>query len=268
MRGLHRRRDRRAGGDHGHRGRRRRAQRHGDGHHGRRPVRRLPAPPAPRPGRPRRAARPVPAGHRLPGRHPARERLDAVAATLDGFELSRVDLEQRREGDVLGVAQSGRRSSLKMLSSCATRTSSTPPARTPRRCWTADPELAGHPVLRDGDRQAARRRARGVPGEDLRGRGRRAPVPGKTCRAGRRPRAQLRGRPPPECRPRLGPLPGQVPRAPACGRAHDHAGRPPPGSLGGRRNHHARDRHRTERPLRFRRHSLPTLDLDHLPGPF
>ncbi|MFI6387632.1 ATP-dependent DNA helicase RecG [Nonomuraea sp. NPDC050547] len=46
---------------------------------------------------------------------PARARLDAVASTLDGFELSRVDLEQRREGDVLGAAQSGKRSSLKML---------------------------------------------------------------------------------------------------------------------------------------------------------
>lgn len=46
---------------------------------------------------------------------PARERLDAVAATTDGFELSRVDLEQRREGDVLGVSQSGRRSSLQTL---------------------------------------------------------------------------------------------------------------------------------------------------------
>ncbi|MDP4502941.1 ATP-dependent DNA helicase RecG [Nonomuraea turcica] len=46
---------------------------------------------------------------------PARLRLDAVAATLDGFELSRVDLEQRREGDVLGAAQSGKRSSLKLL---------------------------------------------------------------------------------------------------------------------------------------------------------
>ena len=42
---------------------------------------------------------------------PARERLDAVAATTDGFELSRVDLEQRREGDVLGRSQSGFRSS-------------------------------------------------------------------------------------------------------------------------------------------------------------
>jgi ATP-dependent DNA helicase RecG len=46
---------------------------------------------------------------------PARERLDAVAATSDGFTLSRLDLEQRREGDVLGSAQAGRRSSLKLL---------------------------------------------------------------------------------------------------------------------------------------------------------
>lgn len=45
----------------------------------------------------------------------ARERLDAVAATTDGFELSRVDLEQRREGDVLGASQSGFRSSLQSL---------------------------------------------------------------------------------------------------------------------------------------------------------
>ncbi|WP_116243797.1 ATP-dependent DNA helicase RecG [Nocardiopsis sp. FIRDI 009] len=46
---------------------------------------------------------------------PARERLGAVAATTDGFELSRVDLEMRREGDVLGESQSGARSSLRML---------------------------------------------------------------------------------------------------------------------------------------------------------
>ncbi|MFC7258103.1 ATP-dependent DNA helicase RecG [Streptomyces lutosisoli] len=46
---------------------------------------------------------------------PARQRLTAVASTLDGFELSRIDLEQRREGDVLGQAQSGVRSSLRML---------------------------------------------------------------------------------------------------------------------------------------------------------
>jgi ATP-dependent DNA helicase RecG len=46
---------------------------------------------------------------------PARERLDGVAATLDGLALARLDLEQRREGDVLGESQSGRRSQLKLL---------------------------------------------------------------------------------------------------------------------------------------------------------
>ena len=46
---------------------------------------------------------------------PSRVRLDAVASTLDGFELSRIDLEQRREGDVLGVSQSGTRSHLRLL---------------------------------------------------------------------------------------------------------------------------------------------------------
>jgi ATP-dependent DNA helicase RecG len=46
---------------------------------------------------------------------PARERLSAVAATTDGFELSRVDLDQRREGDVLGRSQSGFHSSLQQL---------------------------------------------------------------------------------------------------------------------------------------------------------
>ena len=46
---------------------------------------------------------------------PARERLAAVSSTVDGFALSRIDLEQRREGDVLGTAQAGRKSSLKLL---------------------------------------------------------------------------------------------------------------------------------------------------------
>lgn len=45
----------------------------------------------------------------------ARERVDAVAATLDGFALAEVDLELRGEGDVLGAAQAGVRSSLKLL---------------------------------------------------------------------------------------------------------------------------------------------------------
>ncbi len=52
----------------------------------------------------------------VPEGSPARERLQAVAATRDGFALARIDLEQRREGDVLGAAQSGRRSSLRLLS--------------------------------------------------------------------------------------------------------------------------------------------------------
>ena len=46
---------------------------------------------------------------------PARQRLNAVAGTLDGFELSRIDLEQRREGDVLGASQSGTQSHLRLL---------------------------------------------------------------------------------------------------------------------------------------------------------
>ena len=45
-----------------------------------------------------------------------RDRLDAVASTLDGFELARVDLEMRREGDILGATQSGNRSTLRLLS--------------------------------------------------------------------------------------------------------------------------------------------------------
>ena len=46
---------------------------------------------------------------------PARQRVEAVAATLDGFELAEVDLDLRGEGDVLGDAQSGARSSLRLL---------------------------------------------------------------------------------------------------------------------------------------------------------
>jgi ATP-dependent DNA helicase RecG len=42
-------------------------------------------------------------------------RLKAVAATLDGFELARIDLEQRKEGDVLGRSQSGGKSHLRLL---------------------------------------------------------------------------------------------------------------------------------------------------------
>ncbi|RLV51160.1 ATP-dependent DNA helicase RecG [Nocardioides mangrovicus] len=47
---------------------------------------------------------------------PSLERLQAVAGTRDGFELAEVDLRQRREGDVLGTRQSGKRQTLRLLS--------------------------------------------------------------------------------------------------------------------------------------------------------
>lgn len=50
-----------------------------------------------------------------PDGSPARERLAAVASTTDGFELSNLDLELRREGDVLGSSQSGIRRTLRLL---------------------------------------------------------------------------------------------------------------------------------------------------------
>lgn len=46
---------------------------------------------------------------------PARERVEAVASTLDGFVLAEEDLRLRREGNVLGAAQSGGKSSLRVL---------------------------------------------------------------------------------------------------------------------------------------------------------
>ncbi|WP_440069033.1 ATP-dependent DNA helicase RecG [Streptosporangium sp. OZ121] len=95
-----------------------------------------------------------------PGGTPARARLDAVAATLDGFELSRVDLEQRREGDVLGVAQSGRRSSLKMLRLLRDEDVIHAARLDAETMLEADPELAKHPVLRaEIDRLLADERA-------------------------------------------------------------------------------------------------------------
>jgi ATP-dependent DNA helicase RecG len=45
----------------------------------------------------------------------ALQRIEAVAGESDGFKLSEIDLELRREGDVLGASQSGGRSSLRLL---------------------------------------------------------------------------------------------------------------------------------------------------------
>ncbi|TXK38701.1 ATP-dependent DNA helicase RecG [Nonomuraea sp. C10] len=79
---------------------------------------------------------------------PARARLDAVASTLDGFELSRVDLEQRREGDVLGAAQSGKRSSLKLLQLLRDEDVIAAAREESAALLAEDPELASHPALR------------------------------------------------------------------------------------------------------------------------
>jgi ATP-dependent DNA helicase RecG len=78
---------------------------------------------------------------------PSRQRLAAVAATLDGFKLSRLDLEQRREGDVLGAAQAGRRSSLKLLTLLADEDLIGRARREATDLVDADPALAGQPAL-------------------------------------------------------------------------------------------------------------------------
>jgi len=77
----------------------------------------------------------------------SRQRLDAVAGTLDGFKLSRLDLEQRREGDVLGAAQAGRRSSLKLLTLLKDEELIGRARRDATELVAADPALAGYPAL-------------------------------------------------------------------------------------------------------------------------
>jgi ATP-dependent DNA helicase RecG len=76
----------------------------------------------------------------------SRERLDAVARTLDGFELAQLDLEMRREGDILGAAQSGR-GSLRMLSLLRDVEVIEQARTVARDLVDADPTLATHPGL-------------------------------------------------------------------------------------------------------------------------
>jgi ATP-dependent DNA helicase RecG len=83
----------------------------------------------------------------MPGGSPARQRLDAVAGTLDGFELSRIDLEQRREGDVLGAAQSGVKSSLRLLSVLDDEEVITDARDEAARLVAEDPDLTARPAL-------------------------------------------------------------------------------------------------------------------------
>ncbi|MEU2926513.1 ATP-dependent DNA helicase RecG [Streptomyces sp. NPDC007251] len=84
----------------------------------------------------------------MPEASAARQRLNAVAATLDGFELSRIDLEQRREGDVLGQAQSGARSSLRVLAVIEDEEVIAEARAEATALVAADPELEGLPGLR------------------------------------------------------------------------------------------------------------------------
>jgi ATP-dependent DNA helicase RecG len=78
----------------------------------------------------------------------ARQRLDAVAGTRDGFALAEVDLAQRREGDVLGATQSGSRSSLKLLRVLDDADLLTGARELAERCIADDPELSD-PALAD-----------------------------------------------------------------------------------------------------------------------
>jgi ATP-dependent DNA helicase RecG len=80
---------------------------------------------------------------------PARERVEAVAATLDGFELASLDLAQRREGDVLGAAQSGRRSRLRLLELLRDGELIVAARAAATSLVEADPDLDEHPALRD-----------------------------------------------------------------------------------------------------------------------
>jgi len=79
---------------------------------------------------------------------PARERVDAVAATLDGFELAQADLDLRREGDVLGRSQSGGRSSLQLLRVARDGDVIADARAAAGFVLEEDPELAAHPALR------------------------------------------------------------------------------------------------------------------------
>jgi ATP-dependent DNA helicase RecG len=86
---------------------------------------------------------------RAPGGTPAHDRLAAVADTLDGFELARVDLEQRHEGDVLGAAQSGRRTSLRLLRVLRDEELIESARHEAVALVAQDPALEGHPGLRE-----------------------------------------------------------------------------------------------------------------------
>jgi ATP-dependent DNA helicase RecG len=79
----------------------------------------------------------------------ARERLDAVSKTQDGFELSRIDLEQRREGDVLGATQSGSRSHLRLLRVLRDEALIESARESAAELLAQDPSLTSYPLLKE-----------------------------------------------------------------------------------------------------------------------
>jgi len=78
----------------------------------------------------------------------ALQRIEAVAAESDGFKLSEIDLELRREGDVLGASQSGGRSSLRLLRVIQDSELIQKVRIELEELFEADPLLANHPTLR------------------------------------------------------------------------------------------------------------------------
>ena len=77
----------------------------------------------------------------------ALERVQAVASTTDGFKLSEIDLELRREGDVLGASQSGGRSSLRLLRVIQDADLIHHARALAEKVLASDPTLEKHPVL-------------------------------------------------------------------------------------------------------------------------
>jgi ATP-dependent DNA helicase RecG len=84
-----------------------------------------------------------------PSESTARERLDAVSKTQDGFELSRIDLEQRREGDVLGATQSGTRSHLRLLRVLRDESLIESAREIASDLLAEDPKLTRYPLLKE-----------------------------------------------------------------------------------------------------------------------
>ncbi|MEO7349717.1 MAG: ATP-dependent DNA helicase RecG [Terrimesophilobacter sp.] len=79
----------------------------------------------------------------------SRERVEAVASTLDGFVLAQKDLELRQEGDVLGSTQSGGRSSLRLLRVVKDGDLILEARAIAQEVLASDPTLAGHPALKE-----------------------------------------------------------------------------------------------------------------------